>query len=94
MENTIYSLFRACRDLFFAFLCGIIPKLPDPIRYPLDMMGFTAYLERSINKSMDDRKKEQKEYMEYAKKIEKNRPVTPAKTAKIEFKEDAVDKQK
>jgi hypothetical protein len=58
MENTVYAFLRACRDLFFAFLSGIIPKLPDPIRYPLDMMGVTSYLEKSINTSMDDKKKE------------------------------------
>ena len=93
MENTIYAFLNAMRDILFAFLCGVIPKLPDPIRYPLDLMGVTLYLEKSVNRSMEDKKKKDREYMEYAKKIEKNRPISPAHKDKISFNQDAKPSQ-
>ena len=74
MENTVYSILRAFRDIFFAFLSGVIPKLPDPIRYPLDFIGLTSYLEKSVNQSLREKKEKENEYLEYAKTIEKNRP--------------------
>ena len=90
MENTIYAFLRACKDILFAFLSGVIPKLPDPIRYPLDLMGVTSYLERNVNRSLDDKKKKEKEYLEYAKKIEQNRPVSPTNLKdKIKFPADS-----
>lgn len=80
MENTIYAFLRACRDIVFAFLNGLIPMLPDMLKMPLHMMGVTTYLESKVNTSIEDKKKKEKEYLEYAKKIEKNRPTSPSKT--------------
>jgi len=78
MENTIYAFLRACKDILFAFLSGIIPKLPDLVRYPLDMIGVTAFLDKSVSSSLNEKKKKDKDYLEYAKKLEKNRPMSPA----------------
>jgi len=94
MENTVYAFLRAIRDLIFAFLLGVIPNLPGPLRYPLDMMGLTTYMEKTVNMSMEDKKKERKEYMEYAKEIEKNRPKSPAHNGKnFDFPDASKEKE-
>lgn len=97
MEKSVYAFLRACRDITFSFISGIIPNLPNPIRYPLEMMGIPEYLEKSVNRSLDERKKKEKEYMEYAKKIEKNRPVpspSAKKAEKITFQKAQDEKPK
>jgi hypothetical protein len=60
LENTVYAFLKAFRDILFAFLVGIIPKLPDPIRYPLDLIGVTSFLETSVNRSFGEKKKREK----------------------------------
>ena len=56
-------------------------------------MGVTKYLEARMDKYKYATRKKQQEldYREYAKEIEKNRPESPNKTAKIERK-DSTDK--
>ena len=43
-ENTIYSWIDAVKELILALLASIIPKLPAPLRLPLDFIGVTGYL--------------------------------------------------
>lgn len=49
---------------------------------PLEFIGVTKYLEESVSKYKnfeEERKRKEKEYLEYAKQIEKNRPISPKK---------------
>ena len=76
-ENTIYHGLTSVRDLVFSILAGIIPKLPNAIQVPLDFIGVTKYLESSLDKYKnfeEEKKKKEREYLQYAKEIEKNRP--------------------
>lgn len=71
-ENTIYSWLEGVKDIVFAILAGIIPKLPSAIRTPLEFLGFTKYLDKSFDKykSAEDKIKKEQEYLDYARKIE------------------------
>ena len=50
MENTIYGWVTKIKDIVFALVAGFIPLLPQVIRTPLDFLGITEYLEKSLNK--------------------------------------------
>lgn len=52
-ENTIYSMLMATKEIFFAFLAGVIPMLPSPIKYFLDFSGVTKMLEGSLSRQQD-----------------------------------------
>jgi hypothetical protein len=43
-ENSVYKVFQAVRDIFFAFLAGILPKLPTPLRMGLAFIGVEEFL--------------------------------------------------
>lgn len=49
-ENTGYSVLMAVKELVFAFLAGIIPMLPSPIKYFLDFAGITKMLDGALNR--------------------------------------------
>jgi hypothetical protein len=72
METTVYNWIRAAKDIFMALLSAIIPMLPQFIRTPLDFIGITTYLEKSLDKynAFEEKNIKEKQYMEYAKKIE------------------------
>ena len=80
-ENTIYSWLEGVKDIVFALLAGIIPKLPSAIRTPLEFLGLTKFLDKSFDKykSSEDKNRKEQEYLEYARKIEQNRPGSPTK---------------
>ena len=40
----------AVKELVFAFLAGIIPMLPSPIKYFLDFAGITKMLDGALNR--------------------------------------------
>jgi len=75
------------KDIILALISGLIPLLPQFLKTPLDFLGVTEYLEKSLDKynKFEVEKKEQKEYLEYAKKIEKERPQSPSKLTKIDL---------
>ena len=49
-ENTLYAWLEGIKDIAFAILAGIIPKLPSAIRTPLEFIGITKYFEKSFDK--------------------------------------------
>ena len=55
--------------------------LPGFIQNTLDFMGLIEWLNKNADKykRFEDKKKKEAEYMEIARKIEKNRPDTPGK---------------
>jgi hypothetical protein len=71
-ENTLYAWFEGIKDIVFALLAGLIPKLPSAIRFPLEFIGVTKILERSFDKysAAEEKIKKEQEYLEYARKIE------------------------
>lgn len=93
LEGTLYKWIEMVSDIFFSLLSAVIPRLPAAIQTPLEFMGVTKYLEARMDKYKYNTRKKQEEidYREYAKLIEKNRPESPMKTAKIERK-DSTDK--
>jgi hypothetical protein len=88
-ENTIYAWLEGIKDIIFAILAGIIPKLPSAIRTPLEFLGITKFLDKSFDKykSAEDKIKKEQEYLDYARKIEQNRPASPTKIDKVTFDE-------
>ena len=44
-ENTLYRWLEGIKEIIFAILAGIIPKLPSAIRTPLEFIGITKYFE-------------------------------------------------
>lgn len=40
----------AAKEIFFAFLAGVIPMLPGPVKYFLDFSGVTKMLDSSLNR--------------------------------------------
>lgn len=48
----------AAKEIFFAFLAGVIPMLPAPVKYFLDFSGLTKMLEGSLNRQQDFEKKQ------------------------------------
>ena len=49
-ENTVYHWLEGIKDIVLAILAGLIPKLPSALKMPLDFLGVTKYLEKSLNK--------------------------------------------
>ena len=49
-ENTLYRWLEGIREIVFAILAGIIPKLPSAIRTPLEFIGVTKYFDQSLDK--------------------------------------------
>ena len=43
----------ALKELLFAFLAGVIPMLPGPLKWFLDLAGITKMLEGSLNRQQD-----------------------------------------
>ena len=43
-------MIMAAKELLFAFLAGVIPMLPGPLKYFLDFSGITKMLEGSLNR--------------------------------------------
>lgn len=95
LESTVYKWFEGARDIMFAFLAAIIPRLPSAIKTPLEFIGITKFLDARLDKYKNfERKKQQdKELLEYAKEIEKNRPESPMKSANIELKTPGKDEK-
>lgn len=90
MENTVYGWFNSTKDIVLAILSGLIPLLPGIVQNTLDFMGVTEWLNKSADKysRFEEKKKKEREYMEYAKNLEKMRPESPnvkAAKTKIEF---------
>ena len=94
-ENTLYYWLNHIKDLILSILAGIIPKLPSAISMPLEFIGVTKYLDESLKKYQnfeEEKKKKEKEYIEYAKQIEKNRPISPKKVdGKLVFESPKID---
>jgi len=66
-ENSVYNWLTAIKDLILSILAGIIPKLPSAIRTPLEFMGLTEYLEKSVGKYKnfeEEKKKKERELLE------------------------------
>lgn len=49
-ENTLYRWAEGVKEIIFAILAGIIPKLPSAIRTPLEFIGITKYFDQSLDK--------------------------------------------
>ena len=47
-ENSIYKVLSAVREMFFALLAGLLPRLPAPLRIPLAFMGIEDFLNKSL----------------------------------------------
>ena len=94
-ENTVYGMLMAVKELVFAFLAGVIPMLPSPLKYFLDFSGITKMLEGSLNRQQDFEKqqKEKAERRAKQKEIENNRPESPGKKDRISFKTTPSDKK-
>ena len=86
-ENSVYNVATAAKELVFAFLAGVLPKLPAPIRIPLAYLGIEDYLNKALDKykSFESKKKKDEEYKAKQREIEKNRPESPDKKKKIEL---------
>ena len=84
-ENTFYSFFSAAKELLFAFLAGLLPRLPPPIPTLLEYMGIQEYLNKALDKykNFEQKKKKDEEYKQKQREIEKNRPESPSKRARI-----------
>ena len=50
LENTVYRWLEGIRDIIFALLAGIIPRLPSAIKTPLDFIGVTKFLDTKLDK--------------------------------------------
>lgn len=89
MENTVYGWLQAFREIVIALIASCVPLLPGFIQNTLEFMGFVDWLNKNADKykRFEETKKKEREYMEYAKNLEKNRPTSPNKdkTDKIEF---------
>lgn len=62
--------------------------LPSAIRTPLEFLGLTKFLDTSADKFKDfeeEKKRKEREYKEYAKQLEKNRPISPKKGEKFQL---------
>jgi hypothetical protein len=72
LENTVYLWLDGIKDIVFAIIAGIIPRLPSALRTPLDFIGVTKFFEKSLDKykAAEDKIKKEQEYLEYARKIE------------------------
>jgi len=46
-------MLMAVKEIFFAFLAGVIPMLPGPLKYFLDFSGITKMLEGSLDRQKD-----------------------------------------
>ena len=67
-ENTIYGWLDKTKDLMLAFVFGLLPMLPGPLKAGLDFIGISDYLEKSLNKVHEfEEKKREREYKEYAR---------------------------
>jgi len=73
----------------------LIPLLPAFLKTPLEFLGVTAYLEKSLDKynKFEDEKKKERQYLEYAKQLEQNRPKSPTKNTKIDFTSAPIEKK-
>lgn len=90
MENTVYGWLQTFREIVIALIASCIPMLPGFLQNTLEFMGFVDWLNKNADKykRFEETKKKEREYMEYAKKLEKNRPDSPSKkdkTTKVEF---------
>ena len=47
-ENSVYKGLGAVKDIFFAFLAGIVPRLPGPIQMILTYTGIEKYLKDAV----------------------------------------------
>jgi len=83
----MYKYLQGIKDIVLALLASLIPLLPGFMKTPLEFLGITSYLEKSLDKynSFESEKKKEKQYQEYAKKLEQNRPKSPSKTNKIDL---------
>ena len=50
LESTVYKWLEAVKDIMFALLAAIIPKLPSAIKTPLEFIGITKYLNVRLDK--------------------------------------------
>ena len=57
-ENSVYSMLLAAKEILFAFLAGVIPMLPSPLKYFLDFSGITKMLDTSLDRQKDYEEKE------------------------------------
>lgn len=90
-EKTVYSWFEAGRDIVFALISSVIPNLPFFIQMPLEYIGVTKYLRLKADNYenfAEKQKEDAKKYNERIKEIEKNRPISPSKTTKIDLSGD------
>ena len=86
-ENSVYSVLMALKELVFAFLAGVVPMLPSPVKWFLDMAGITKLLEGSLNRQQDyeQKAKANAERRRKQTEIERNRPESPNKKERISF---------
>lgn len=63
-ENTFFNFFNAVKEILLAFLAGLLPRLPAPVRIPLAYMGIEDYLKQALDKykSFENKKKKDEEY--------------------------------
>jgi len=50
LENTVYQWMEGVRDVLYALLAAIIPRLPSAIKAPLDFIGVTKFLDSRLDK--------------------------------------------
>ena len=88
-------MLMALKELVFAFLAGVIPMLPGPLKWFLDLAGITKMLESSLNRQQDyeSRAKANLERKRKQTQIEKNRPESPNKKERISFETAPKDKK-
>lgn len=71
-ENSVYKGLSAVRDIFFAFLAGLLPKLPGPILFVLTYTGIEKMLNDALDNvnKFDSKKKKDEEYKMKQREIE------------------------